>query len=36
MNYLAIGCLVGGLIGIFDGRLGFIAIAVGALLALVA
>jgi hypothetical protein len=36
MNYLTLGCLIGGLIGIFDGRIGFICIAVGALLSLVA
>lgn len=36
MNFLALGCLIGGLVGLYDGRLGFIAIAVGALLSLVA
>lgn len=36
MNYLAIGCLVGGLVGLVDGRFGFIAIAIGALLSLIA
>jgi hypothetical protein len=36
MDFLVLGCLIGGLIGIFDGRLGFIVIAIGALLKLVA
>ena len=36
MDYLVIGCLIGGLVGVFDARFGFIAIAVGAVLKLVA